>query len=73
MSHLTQHVHERLEAVLSIEEDVTLTQASPLLVENLFHLLFNIDVEEDAQRITTTISPPLVSVLLDISLFYSSI
>lgn len=44
---------------MRIDKDMPLAQVSPLLMENHFHPLSDMDGEEDAWRIAAT-PPPLV-------------
>lgn len=44
----TRQVRERLETIRPMDVDLSLTQVSPLLIENCFHPLSDKDGEEDA-------------------------
>lgn len=48
---------------MPMDKDLPLAQVSPLSMENHFHLLSDIDREEDFQRIVATVPPIVVSVL----------
>lgn len=43
-----------------MDEDVPLIQVSPLIMENHFHPLFDIDEETEVRRIATNLLPPII-------------
>lgn len=60
---------------MPMDEDLALSKVSPIFMENYFHLLLDMDVEEDVRRIDTTLpllvvtTPPALIKQLLVSLF----
>lgn len=61
MGHYAQLSRERMEANTPMDEDIPLSQVSPLPMENNFHSLSNTKGEENARRITLIVIPLVIS------------
>lgn len=52
---------------MPMNEDLPLTQVSPLPMDNFFHLLFDMNEDKDALRIAIVVPPLVVSLPLDLA------